>query len=214
MRSMRLVRMPSFAVVALIAVLASHVAAGDELSGAALLKALRAGGNTLVMRHANAPAALPDDTSVDKENVKHERQLDDAGKNDARAIGAAVKQLHIPIAEILSSPTFRARETVKYSALGEAKIVAELDENPQGMTASDAAGSLWLKNKSAKPVKASTNVLLVTHFPNIKGAFGDDATKVDAGEMLVVHADKKGGATIVGRIKPPDWAQLIGNGGT
>jgi len=212
MQSRFLKRMPlaSYSFVAAISMLCTNIAVrGEELSGAALLKVLRAGGNTLVMRHANAPAALPDDATADKENAKHERQLDDAGKKDAAAIGAAIKQLHIPITEILSSPTFRARETVKYASLGNPQVVADLDENPQGMTAADAPGSAWLKTKSATPQKASTNVLLVTHFPNIRGAFGDAATKVEAGEILVVHADKSS-ATIVGRIKPQDWAPLVG----
>jgi phosphohistidine phosphatase SixA len=198
-----------FLFVLLSSILCTHVATADELSGAALLKVLRAGGNTLVMRHANAPQALPDDNTADKDNVKHERQLDDAGKKDARSIGAAIKQLRIPIAEILSSPTFRARETLKYASLGDPKLVPELDENPQGMTASDAPGSVWLKKKAETPQKAATNVLLVSHFPNIRGAFGEKASKVDAGEILVVHADQKGTASIVGRIKPQDWEQLL-----
>jgi phosphohistidine phosphatase SixA len=184
------------------------VAAADaqSLFGAALTNALRQGGYVLVMRHANSPAQPPAREAADPENVKLERQLDSAGRDTARAMGEAVKASRIPVGEVLSSPTYRALQTVQLASLGNAKIFAELDEGAAGMQSNaDAARVAWLKGRIAEAPRAGTNTILVTHAPNIKGAFGVDAA---AGETLVFCPDGKGGASQMARIKIEDWPAL------
>src|SRR5689334_17850544 len=73
--------------------------------------ALRTGGYVIVMRHASSPSTPPDSSSVNPDNEKHERQLDEAGRTAAREMGEALKRLRIPIGLVLSSPTYRALET-------------------------------------------------------------------------------------------------------
>src|SRR5687768_15221725 len=72
---------------------------------------LRSGGYVLVMRHAHSPRELPDAASAQPDNVNLERQLDAEGRAAAKAMGIAVRDLEIPIGQILTSPTFRALET-------------------------------------------------------------------------------------------------------
>jgi phosphohistidine phosphatase SixA len=178
----------------------------QTLSGAALADALRQGGYVLVMRHANSPAQPPDKKDADPANVKLERQLDAAGREAARAMGEAVKALRIPIGDVLSSPTYRALQTVNLAALGKAKTVPELDEGAAGMQGGAEADRVkWLKAEVLQMPRARTNSVVVTHAPNIKDSFGIDAA---AGETLVFKPDGKGGAAQVARIKIGDWAGL------
>ena len=176
------------------------------ISGPALMNALKQGGYVLVMRHANSPAQPPAKAAADPRNVKLERELDSAGRDTARAMGQAVKQLRIPVGDVLSSPTFRAHQTVELVGFGGAKDVNELDEGAAGMQAiPEAARIAWLKTKITEAPRAGTNTVLVTHAPNIKGAFGIDAA---AGETLVFKPDGKGGATQVARLMIGDWPAL------
>jgi phosphohistidine phosphatase SixA len=191
--------------VALIVALSMQVASAQELSGVALLKALRAGGCTLVMRHASSPAALPDANTADPDNTKHERQLDEVGRSDANAIGTAIRSLHIPIGAVLSSPTYRARETMRIASVGTPTITQELDE---GTLAPNDVKAIWLKNKVAEARRAKNNTLLVTHSPNINGAFTDLTPGVAQGEMLVFRV-AKGKAKMIARVKPSDWTKLV-----
>src|ERR1700693_5989458 len=92
--------------------LAVGTAHGDALSGQDLLTALRAGGYVILMRHASSPPTPPDAAKANADNLQHERQLDDAGRSSARAMGEALRHLHIPLGAVLSSPTYRALETV------------------------------------------------------------------------------------------------------
>jgi hypothetical protein len=80
------------------------VAVGETLSKPALLASLRNGGLMILMRHASSPRVAPDATHANKDNVRAERQLDDAGVASARAMGEALRRLRIPIGQVLSSP--------------------------------------------------------------------------------------------------------------
>jgi phosphohistidine phosphatase SixA len=176
------------------------------ISGPALMNALKQGGYVLVMRHANSPAQPPAKAAADARNIKLERELDSTGRDTARAMGAAVKALRIPVGEVFSSPTFRAHQTVELVGFGAAKDVAELDEGAAGMQAiPEAARIAWLKMKTTEAPRAGTNTILVTHAPNIKGAFGIDAA---AGDTIVFKPDGHGGAVQVARLAIGDWTAL------
>lgn len=181
----------------------------QELAGAALVQQLRAGGYVLVMRHARSPATLPDAHSADPGNPAHERQLDDSGKSSARAMGEALQQLHIPIAQVWTSPTFRALQTVKLAGLQAPKVVQQLGDAGQGMKADDnGSRSAWLHNAVATVPPSGYNIVIVTHMPNIIGAFGQGLSGLSDGESLLFRPDGHDGASIVARIKIDQWPQL------
>src|SRR3981189_2199503 len=97
------------------ALLLTGPAQAQTLSGEALVKALRQGGYVIVMRHTSSPRAVPDKQTANVDNVKPERQLDEEGRVTAITMGKALRDLQIPIGDVLSSPTYRALETVKYA---------------------------------------------------------------------------------------------------
>ena len=171
------------------------------------LKALQQGGYVIVMRHASSPREAPDKQTANADNVNRERQLDAEGRASATAMGKALRDLMIPIGEVLSSPTYRALETVRYAKLGDPKPVAELGDNGQSMQGGTQAQAAWLQ-KRVTQFPVGTNTIIVTHFPNLTAAFPQMAAGVADGESLVFGVDGKGGATLVTRVKIEDWLKL------
>jgi phosphohistidine phosphatase SixA len=190
----------------LLTMLLTDVAHAQTLKGDALVKALQKGGYVIVMRHANSPREVPDKKAANPDNTKPERQLDEEGRTTATAMGKALRDLKIPIGEVITSPTYRALETVKYAQLGKPRPIDELDENGQSMKGGTEAQAVWLRN-AVKKFPTGTNTILVTHSPNIRSAFPELAD-VAEGEAMVYGPDGKGGATLVGRIKIEEWPGL------
>jgi phosphohistidine phosphatase SixA len=180
----------------------------EELSGSALVTALRQGGYVLLMRHARSPEAKPDQAAADPENTNVERQLDEVGRDTARAMCEAIKNLGIPVGDVLSSPTYRARETVRLASLGRAQTVPELGDGGQSMQKIKEAPAEWLRSKVSEGPRAGTDTVMVTHMPNIVAAFGQAANGAADGETFVFRPDGKGSAELVARIKVEQWPAL------
>jgi len=181
-------------------------AAAQMLSGPALVKSLQGGGYVIVMRHASSPGVVPDKPNPD--NVPPERQLDDKGRSTATAMGDALRRLKIPIGDVMTSPTYRARETARLARLPNPRSATELGEGPQSMKGTVApAQTEWLQQK-VKEFPRGTNTLLITHVPNISAAFPDDTPAAAEGEAMVFGSDGKGGARLVGRIKIEEWTSF------
>ena len=183
------------------------VAKGQELQRDALAAALRAGGYVIVMRHASSPREKPTANAAPG-NVSRERQLDQAGLDSAAAMGEALERLRIPIGEVLTSPTFRALQTARQLRVGNATLVTELGDGGEGMRAdTEGKRSAWLRAKAAEAPPARTNRLMITHLPNLTGAFGSAAQGMEDSESLIF---KPGGgeARVVARVKMSEWASL------
>ena len=191
------------------AVVVCSAAAGSLLGGKQLTAALKRGGYVILMRHASSPSSPPDAAQAEPDNPKHERQLDEAGRSSARAMGDAFRRLAIPVGEVLSSPTFRALETARLAQLPAAQTFEQLGDAGRSMSA-DAAGTrgAWLRSRVAKAPRPATDTVIITHYPNIKEAFADDAKDLAEGEALVFRPDGRGGASLVGRVKIGEWPSL------
>jgi phosphohistidine phosphatase SixA len=197
-----------FQFLGLVTVLWFGSAAAQCLPGDSIA-AFRAGGHIFVMRHAHSPNERPDAASAHRSNVRLERQLDAEGRASANAMGMAVRTLGIPIGEILTSPTFRALETVRALELGDARSVEELGDGGLDMQP-DVEGKrpAWLRAKVSEPPPASSNVLLITHLPNLRSAFGDEAADMADGETLILRSDGGGVVGVVGRVRIDEWSSL------
>ena len=178
---------------------------GQELSGSALVKALRSGGYVLVMRHASSPRELPDAQTANPDNTTRERQLDEAGRTTATAMGEAVRRLGIPVRQVFTSPTYRARETVRLLGLKDVMPIEELGDAGRSMQAAGDAQAEWLHKTVARA--GAGNTLVVTHMPNIARAF-PNASDIADGETLVFHPDGKGGTMLVARVKIEEWPRM------
>lgn len=171
----------------------------SSLAPQALARRLRAGGYVLVMRHAHSPLEPP--SAAEPGNSQHERQLDAAGKASARALGAALHALGIPIGPVYSSPTFRARETIKLAGLPSPTLVSQLAEGAHGMGSSaEESHAAWLREAVDRFPPIGSNTLVVTHTPNIVGAFGPRVANIQGNEMLVFVPESGRRARLLGRI--------------
>jgi len=187
--------------------LAAPAASAQTLSGETLVNALRQGGYVLVMRHTSSPREAPGRGSANPDNVNLERQLDETGRATATAMGEALRTLKIPIGAVLTSPTYRAQETVRFARLPNPQTQAELGDGGQSMQGVTPAQPAWLKNKAAE-FPRGTNTMLVTHFPNMSAAFPQWTAGLADGEMLVLGPDGRGGVALVARVKIEQWPQL------
>jgi phosphohistidine phosphatase SixA len=177
----------------------------QELSGSALVAALKRGGYVLVMRHASSPREVPDARTANPDNTTRERQLDETGRATATAMGEALKRLGIPVRQVFTSPTYRARETIRLLALKDAMPIEALGDAGRSMQAAGDAQSEWLHKVVARVPMG--NALVVTHQPNIARAF-PEASDVADGETIIFQPDGKGGARLVARVKIEEWPRL------
>lgn len=174
----------------------------------ALVSALRAGGYVILMRHASSCFPLPG-TAAHADNLKRERQLDESGREAARLMGGALRSLKIPVGQVLSSPTYRALETLRLAQLGPAQTYTELGaagESKQDDHSLDRVG--WLRARAGMQPPSGTNTLIVTHHPNLTYTFPQDRA-LDDGEALILRPDGHGGVTLVARVQIHEWAQLL-----
>lgn len=193
----------------IVALITALPAFSDPLSGKTLLAGLRAGGYVILMRHASSPRQPPDSTIADPENPQLERQLDEGGRVSARDLGIALRQLRIPVGQVLSSPTYRALETIKLAQMGVPITFPELGDSGRSMTADDTGTrGAWLRAKAAAPPTAGTNTVIVTHYPNIIEAYPQEATGLADGEALILRPDQRGGTQLIARLKIGEWSSL------
>ena len=128
------------------------------LDTGAALALLRAGGLNLYLRHAVTDRAQLD--TGRRGDRAGQRNLSEAGRAQAAALGAAFRRLGIPVAEVLASEVFRARDTAEL-AFGAARVERDLiaDDYTPGSASEDAAAA---SRRLAAPV-ADGNRVLVGH---------------------------------------------------
>lgn len=210
MRHLNLKAITQLAIAALLtATVLTDPVRAKELQGATLVQHLREGGYVLLLRHAHSPTAPPTKEFADASNLTLERQLDEQGRDTAKAMGEAIKKLRIPIGLILSSPRYRALETVRFAALGRARPTSQLGDGGRSMVrdaVSDQAS--WLRSAVASQPKLGSNTLLVTHLSNIQTAFPDEAAEVSEGDMLIFIPENERSPKFVGKVRIEDWPSL------
>jgi phosphohistidine phosphatase SixA len=89
------------------------VTGSHRLRGEALANALRRGGYVIVLRHAAANHAHPDQAHPNLAKCSTQEPLTATGIAQARQIGRAVRALKLPIGRVLYSPYCRTRTTAR-----------------------------------------------------------------------------------------------------
>ena len=189
----------------LVGALVIGTAQAEPLSGTTLITTLQQGGYVLLMRHASSPPTPPTAGTAEHDNTKLERQLDETGRNSAQAMGRAIRTLSIPVGEVWSSPTYRARETVQLAGLPSQTTAVELGDGGQSMQAISKHQTAWLMAKVAERPRTGTNTIIVTQFPNILEALGQNSSGLAEGEALIVRPGGASADEIVGRVKIEEW---------
>ena len=170
--------------------------------------ALHGGGHVIVFRHGATHQDQADTDPLNFANLDKQRPLNDAGRAKAREIGEAFRKLKIPVGQVHTSMFNRAIETGKL-AFGEAMPTPDLTEGGLVVTPiENNRRALALRKLAATVPPAGTNVVAVTHKPNILDAFGKDWFEVREGEASLFKPDGVGGSKLVMRVQADDWMKL------
>jgi phosphohistidine phosphatase SixA len=171
-----------------------------ELKGKALVDALRKGGHVLYMRHALQIVPTPGPC------VGSNLQPD--GEMAAKAVGAAIRALNIPVGRVLSSEPCRNLDTAKLLDLGNVEVTIDL--NPGGSPPGFDHGAARTRRLGELP-RAGTNTLLVSHVHGSQKK--SEWLHLELAEIIVFRPDGKGAAEPVARIRVADWAKLAQEAG-
>ena len=165
-----------------------------ELKGALLVEALRKGGFVLYMRHA--------ETGVVTEKCD-QSNLSATGEVQARAVGAAVRELNIPVGMVRSSQPCRTGDSARLLGLGKVEITEDL--NPVPPRPGFDIGAARARRLAEKPA-AETNTVLVSHLHG--SANKEEWLQLEMAEIIVFRPDGNGHTEPVARIRAAGWSAL------
>lgn len=153
--------------------------------------ALALPGAIAIMRHALAPGT-GDPANLTVGDCGTQRNLDDRGRDQARAIGAALRERGIAFDHVLSSQWCRTLETAEHLGLGLVVEAPALNSFFRDFSTRDA------QTKQTRDLIAKTEgrLMLVTHQVNISALTGRGTR---SGEILVIRANAEG-VEVLGRI--------------
>ena len=158
--------------------------------------ALVSGNHVALVRHGNAPPGYGDPPGFKIDDCATQRNLDELGRAQARAVGEAFRQHGVQVDKILSSPLCRCLETARLMALGPVEsvlAVASSDRSPEGLPALKQMVANW---------RGPGTLVLVTHAFTVKSLVG---IMPEQAETVVVRP-KPGdqvGMDLVGRVSTP-----------
>ena len=177
---------------------ASHPDAQQQLHGAALVRALRAGGLVIYFRHTATDFSRNDQAMRGYDDCANQRLLSEQGRNDARAIGQRIAALKLPLGIVNASPMCRTMEHARLM-LGQATPTATMRE----LTA--PGEYLGLKRLLSERVPPGTNRWMVGHGMPFRTVAGPP--HLAEGEAIVLRPT---GASwvVLARLMVNDWAAL------
>jgi phosphohistidine phosphatase SixA len=174
-----------------------------------LVESLRSGGYVIVVRHGATFSDQADTDPFNLDNIVKQRNLNEKGKELAKAFGGAIRQLGIPAGKVYTSNFNRAFETAvlagfkdieKTVDLTEGGLVVSPDENSRRAAA--------LRKMLAQMPERRENTLLITHKPNIIDALGKDWFDVKEGEASIFKPED-GKYRLVARVQMEDWPKIV-----
>lgn len=194
------------------AVLVATARPAEPPVAADLMPELRKGGYVLFLRHPQTDPDQADTDPLHLDNVKAQRHLTDAGRGQARAFGAALRKLGVPVGKVLASQFARARETAKLLDVGE--VTTSVDVTEGGLVVSPRENqrrAKALRDLLGTAPAAGKNVVIVSHRPSLQDAAGKEFGDLGEGEVAVFRPLGDGKFKLITRVPSPDtwtgWAK-------
>lgn len=169
---------------------------------AGLLAELRKGGYVIYFRHTSTDFSRDDSRSKSDDDCDHQRPLTDKGREEAREIGAAFRELKVPVGSVLASPRCRTLETAML-AFGRAEKAPEARGGPVAPESPDRYAPL--RKLLATPVKPGANLVIASHGNPFYATAG--APYLAEGEAAVVRPLGKD-FEIIARVRHDGWRKL------
>ena len=176
--------------------LTASVAAADESRDA--WAALVNGGHVALIRHGNAPPGYGGDPPGFKiDDCVTQRNLDEKGRAQARALGEAFRQRGVRAEKILSSPWCRCLETARLMALGP------VDGTWTAAASAQSRDRLATLRELLASWRGPGTLVVVTHALTVQALVGIMPAQA---ETVVVRPKpgSEAGVEIVGRIPVPE----------
>jgi broad specificity phosphatase PhoE len=163
--------------------------------------ALVEGGHVALIRHGNAPGPSlgqgGDPPGFRIDDCMTQRNLDEVGRAQARALGEAFRTRGARVARILSSPWCRCLETARLMAVGPVEtswaLVPATERNP------NAAAALRALKEMVSGWRGPDTLVLVTHGFTVRALLGIVPGQAET-VVLKPTPGREAGAQVVGRI--------------
>ena len=170
-----------------------------------LVQSLRTGGYNIVVRHGATFSNQADVDPFNFDNVAKQRNLNDKGKELAKAFGDSILRLGLPIGEVYTSKFNRAYETAVLAGFKDIERTVDLTEGGLVVTPDEnnrRAGAF--RTMLARAPESGKNNFFITHKPNIVDALGKDWLDVKEGETSIFKP-VGGKYQLVARVQMTDW---------
>jgi broad specificity phosphatase PhoE len=174
-----------------------------QLAGRALVNALRGGGYIIYFRHTSTDFGQNDERMTGYEDCATQRNLTDQGRDEARAAGAALRDLGIPVGDVLASPFCRTMETAQLM-FGRAAATPSVRGGPAQPDSADRYAEL--RKLLGVPVARGTNLVIVSHGNPFRAVVG--GAYLAEGEAAIIKPDGSGGFAVVAHVRKDEWRTL------
>ena len=178
-------------------------AEAEGLAGSRLVSELRRGGYILYLRHTATDFSKNDQGMTSFEDCTTQRNLTDAGREQARRIGEQLRRLQIPVGRVLASPFCRTVESALL-AFGRTEKTPEVRGGPA--RPDDPKRYEPLRNLLSNEVKTGENLVISSHGNPFFALFGPPY--LAEGEIAVIRPAGKARFEIVARMHLADWDAL------
>ena len=180
-------------------VVAATITADAGADDSAAWAALGQGGHVAVIRHGNAPPGQGGDPpGFTLADCATQRNLDERGREQARALGKAFRERGVTVDRILSSPWCRCVDTARLMAVGEVEtswaLVPDTGSSTPRLTRLKEIVAAW---------RGPGTLVLITHGLTVRPLVGIAPAQAET-IVLKPAPDSPQGGTVVGRIAPPD----------
>jgi len=169
--------------------------AGASSDQADMIQRMKAGGHILMIRHALAPGT-GDPANFRIGDCSTQRNLDDRGRKQARAIGDWLRSNGVNLARIYSSQWCRCLETAELLEMGSVAELAPLNSFYE-LTQDREPNLKALRKFIAQQPSDGVLIILVTHFVTISAIAN---VPVSSGEGVLLKLNEDAPHEVVGRL--------------
>ena len=170
-----------------------------------LVAQLQQGGFVIFFRHGATDHSQQDTDLPHPSNCSAQRQLSEAGRQQAREIGEGFKLAGIPVGDAITSEYCRCVDTARI-AFGKAQTSIDIT-SIQGVTPEERFRRIGALRGMLNTVpKPDTNTVIVAHQWMFKDASGQT---LEEGEAAIFKPQSEGAALMVKKVTPEQWKELV-----
>ncbi|BAZ47286.1 putative phosphohistidine phosphatase, SixA (plasmid) [Chondrocystis sp. NIES-4102] len=154
-------------------------------------------GYVVLLRHAKTVSGTGDPPGFEIDNCNTQRNLSEAGREQAKQIGREFRERNIPISQVLSSQYCRCLDTARLLDLGTVKPSPMLNSIFEDRTTATQQIE-QVRQRILNHRNTSGVIIMVSHYANIVEIGG---IAPQEGEIVVIQADPQGDLEVVGQIQ-------------